>query len=80
MILQRLKTVDLSTVNLDMLINQCPEIPMIYLKVKYFFLFKRYHYRFFVDLPVRYAQKYLKYFIVNIYMAFFIKNVVGLDK
>ncbi|CAF3525760.1 unnamed protein product [Rotaria sp. Silwood1] len=32
LILQRLKNVDLSTVNLDLLISQCPEIPMNYLK------------------------------------------------
>ncbi|CAF3162949.1 unnamed protein product [Rotaria sp. Silwood2] len=32
LILQRLKNVDLSTVNLDVLASQCPEIPMIYLK------------------------------------------------
>ncbi|CAF3000100.1 unnamed protein product [Rotaria sp. Silwood2] len=32
LILQRLKNVDLSTVNLDVLVSQCPEIPMIYLK------------------------------------------------
>ncbi|CAF0856852.1 unnamed protein product [Rotaria sordida] len=32
LILQRLKNVDLSTVNLDILLSQCPEIPMIYLK------------------------------------------------
>ncbi|CAF3970056.1 unnamed protein product, partial [Rotaria sp. Silwood1] len=32
LILQRLKNVDLSTVNLDLLISQCPEIPMSYLK------------------------------------------------
>jgi hypothetical protein len=34
--LQRLKNVDLSAVNLDLLINQCPEIPVIYLKVEFF--------------------------------------------
>ncbi|UJR31287.1 hypothetical protein I4U23_018787 [Adineta vaga] len=32
LILQRVKNIDLSIVNLDMLINQCPEIPTIYLK------------------------------------------------
>ncbi|CAF0966550.1 unnamed protein product [Adineta steineri] len=32
LVLQRLKTVDLSTVNLEILLNQCPEIPMNYLK------------------------------------------------
>jgi len=33
LILQRLKNVDLSTVNLDILISHCSEIPVIYLKV-----------------------------------------------
>ncbi|CAF3524589.1 unnamed protein product, partial [Rotaria sp. Silwood2] len=32
LVLQRLKNADLSTVNPDVLISQCPDISMIYLK------------------------------------------------
>jgi len=45
--LQRLKNVDLSEVNLDILIDHCPEIPIIYLKVLYLF-YNSYHDLYFV--------------------------------
>jgi hypothetical protein len=63
LILQRLKNVDLSTVNLDMLINQCPEIPVIYLKVRFYckISYSRFSFRRFC----RICTKVLKRFHVN---------------
>ena len=56
LILQRLKNVDLSTVNLEILINQCPEIPVVYLKVNdEFFSSVNQEFLSFLDFFVGYA-------------------------
>jgi predicted ester cyclase len=74
--------VDLSTVTLDILISQCPEIPSVYLQVSTLLSsVDSVDCRLvFVDLPVRYAQKYLSDLLVNIYRALFYEEHLEVDQ
>ena len=67
LILQRLANVDLSTVTLEMLTKQCPEIPVTYLKVMLSELFHRLtdQFRLHLDVFVRFTS-----FNMNISLSF----------